>query len=185
MRDWSAKSSALKWKGSGLRGVKRQNLIEVVIAWFGVFITMLALIKMDDTLMDKSGDPWTYDPSWWSSTLCIVFALTSAPVGQPFQIVMSHLWCALIGLACQHIPDSDIEDFFDYHRESREDREGMVLPQSWKQAIAVASAIAGSKCMSCVMLIKCLNTCTHLTFAKSFYSGIHGYHAPPFFWACL
>jgi len=147
-----AKSSSLKWKGSGLRGVKRQNLIECAIAWFGVFMTMLALIKMDDTLMDISGDFWTYDPGWWSSTLCIVFALTSAPVGQPFQIIMSHLWCALIGLACQYIPDSDMEDFFDFHRESREDREGMVLPQSWKQAIAVASAIAGSKCMSCVLL---------------------------------
>jgi len=147
-----AKSSLLKWKGSGLRGVKRQNLIECAIAWFGVFMTMLALIKMDDTLMDHTGDPWLYDPGWWSSTLCIVFALTSAPVGQPFQIVMSHLWCAFIGLACQYIPDSDMEDFFDFHRESREDREGMVLPQSWKQAIAVASAIAGSKCISCVML---------------------------------
>ena len=140
-----AKKSVLKWKGSGVRGVKIQNLIECAIAWFGVFMTMLALIKMDDTLMDYSGDFWTFDPGWWSSTLCIVFALTSAPVGQPFQIVMSHLWCALIGLACQYIPDSDIEDFFDFHRESREDREGMVLPQSWKQATAVASAIAGSK----------------------------------------
>ena len=72
-----------------------------------------------------------------------VFALTSAPVGQPFQIVMSHLWCALIGLACQQIPDSDVADFFEFHREDAYDKKGMVLPQSWKEAIAVASAIAG------------------------------------------
>ena len=141
---------------------------------------------MDDTLMDYSGDPWTYDPSWWSSTLCIVFALTSAPVGQPFQIVMSHLWCALIGLACQYIPDSDIEDFFDFHRESREDREGMVLPQSWKQAIAVASAIAGSKCISCVMSYSHLTNylCSSHVY-KPFYSGLYGYYASTFFRTCL
>jgi CBS-domain-containing membrane protein len=75
-------------------------LEESLIAWVGVFSTMLAL-----TCFDHPNDPRSvYDAAWFSGTLCIVFSLTAAPVGQPIQIVLSHLWNSLIGLAFRYAP---------------------------------------------------------------------------------
>ena len=62
-----------------------------------------------------------YAAGWYASTLCILFALTPAPVGQPRQILAGHLWNMLVGLACRPIPGA--------------------LP--WKQALAVALGISG------------------------------------------
>lgn len=96
----SLKNSIRKWRGGGLKAPPRQDLEESLIAWVGVFSTMLAL-----TCFDHPYDPRSvYDAAWFSSTLCIVFSLTAAPVGQPIQIVLSHLWNSLVGLAFRYAP---------------------------------------------------------------------------------
>ena len=59
-----------------------------------------------------------------------MFALTPAPVGQPRQIVLAHLWNILIGLACQKIPRRSFDDEFG-------------LPVIWIQSLAVALGVSG------------------------------------------
>ena len=90
----------IKWKGAGLKAPPRQDWQESVIGLVGIFVTMLVLVKVDNTIRIQSN----IDGEWYASTLCIVFALTAAPVGQPSQILFAHVWCVLVGLACQRIP---------------------------------------------------------------------------------
>jgi hypothetical protein len=95
------RKSVLKWKGAGLKAPPRQDWQESFIAFLGIFITMLALDRVDVSLKDLLH---TFEPGWYTSTLCIVYSLTSAPVGQPSQIVLAHIWCSLVGLAFERIP---------------------------------------------------------------------------------
>ena len=96
----SLKSSIRKYRGGALKSPPRQDLEESLIALVGVFCTMLALASFD-----KPSDPQAaYDAAWFSGTLCIVFSLTAAPVGQPVQIVLSHVWNCLVGLAFRYVP---------------------------------------------------------------------------------
>jgi hypothetical protein len=95
------RKSVLKWKGAGLKAPPRQDWQESFIAFLGIFITMLALDRVDVSLKDVLHN---FEPGWYASTLCIVYSLTSAPVGQPSQIVLAHIWCSLVGLAFERIP---------------------------------------------------------------------------------
>lgn len=95
------RKSVLKWQGAGLRAPPRQDCQESFIAFIGIFITMLALDRVDVSLKDLLHN---FEPGWYAGTLCIVYSLTSAPVGQPSQIVLAHLWCSLVGLAFERIP---------------------------------------------------------------------------------
>jgi len=130
---------------------------------------MLALIKTDDVIDTKAESDWIFslDAGLYASSLCIVFALTAAPVGQvsvvfcaqclpshnsqlthtfqPTQIILAHIWNALIGLAFQNIPsgETNVEDFFDLAETEREYRQGLVLPVAWKQAMSVAFGVSG------------------------------------------
>ena len=61
---------------------------------------MLALASFDKPNYPQAA----YDAAWFSGTLCIVFSLTAAPVGQPVQIVLSHVWNCLVGLAFRYVP---------------------------------------------------------------------------------
>ena len=63
--------------------------------------------------------------SWYSSTLCIVYALTPAPVGQPRQILAAHLWNMLVGLAVRGLPG------------------GAAAPSLWRPALAVSLGVSG------------------------------------------
>jgi CBS-domain-containing membrane protein len=86
--------------GGGLKAPPRHDWEESLIAWVGVFCTMLAL-----TSFNLPNDPLSaYEAGWFSSTLCIVFSLTAAPVGQPIQMVLSHIWNCLVGLAFRFTP---------------------------------------------------------------------------------
>lgn len=95
------RKSVLKWQGAGLKAPPRQDWQESFIAFIGIFITMLALDRVDVSLKDLLHN---FEPGWYAGTLCIVYSLTSAPVGQPSQIVLAHLWCSLVGLAFERIP---------------------------------------------------------------------------------
>ena len=95
------RKSVLKWKGAGLKAPPRQDWQDSFIAFLGIFITMLALDRVDVSLNDLLHN---FEPGWYAGTLCIVYSLTSAPVGQPSQIVLAHLWCSLVGLAFERIP---------------------------------------------------------------------------------
>ena len=78
---------------------------------------------------------------WYSSTLCIVYALTPAPVGQPRQIFAAHLWNMLVGIACQQIPTGGFGDFMEWSGASPDAESGM--PLIWVQALAVALGVSG------------------------------------------
>ncbi|KAL9188001.1 hypothetical protein ACHAXT_006379 [Thalassiosira profunda] len=138
-------NSVYKWKGAGLHAAPRQSFVEAVNVLIGTFFVMLTLGVLDDALKERSGTVWTFDPGWYASTLCIVFALTSAPVGQPLQIVTAHVWNALCGLAIKQIPSgaSDLTTFFDLAESTSGERAGFVLPEAWKGALAVAFGISG------------------------------------------
>ena len=88
------KNSVLKWRGARLKAPPRQDLGETLIAWVGIFCTMLALTNFASNFPDK-----LFTEGWYPSTLAIVFSLTAAPVGQPAHIVCSHMWNVLVGLA--------------------------------------------------------------------------------------
>jgi len=116
----------------------------IALAFVGVFVTMLTLLKLDKSLEDtgadfaSTGTKFGFDGSWYASTLCIVFALTPAPVGQPRQIVLAHVWNIVVGLVCRQIPDGDLGDFMEV---SGAGPGGM--PLIWKQSLAVALGVSG------------------------------------------
>lgn len=111
--------SRKKWGGAKLNGPPRQSFSDCIFAFTGVFITMLAILHI------ARHDSFDFEPGWYTSTLCIVFALTPAPVGQPRQIFSAHLWNMLVGLACRQIPTN------------------WGLSLLWVQALAVALGISG------------------------------------------
>ena len=86
-------NSRFKWRGSGLHGPPRASLRDSAFVFFGVFVVFLTVLKID-LGMDGNFD---FDAGWYASTLCIVWALTPAPVGQPRQIFAAHLWNMFVG----------------------------------------------------------------------------------------
>jgi len=130
-------NSRKKWKGTKLEGPPRQSFGESAFVAFGVFFTMLTVLKVANSI-NAADKNYKFDGAWYSSTLCIIFALTPAPVGQPRQIFAAHLWNMLVGLALRQIPTSSgLEDFMEWGNAS------YGLPQIWKEALAVAFGVAG------------------------------------------
>jgi len=136
-------NSMQKWRGAGLQAAPRQSLGESMIVFTGVFCVMLAIGRVENLFKRNFESQWTFDSGIYASSLCIVFALTSAPVGQPTQIVLAHVWNALVGFAFQQIPSDGVDDFIEYANLADAERDGMVLPQAWKAALAVAFGISG------------------------------------------
>jgi len=130
-------NSRKKWKGTKLEGPPRQSFGESAFVAFGVFFTMLTVLKVANAI-NATDTNYKFEGSWYSSTLCIIFALTPAPVGQPRQIFAAHLWNMLVGLALRQIPTSSgLEDFMEWGNAS------YGLPLIWKEALAVAFGVAG------------------------------------------
>ncbi len=78
----------------------------------------------------------------YAGTLCLIFALTPAPVGQPRQIFAAQLWNMLVGLVLRQIPTGPqaiptTQDFMNWNSDS------FGMPLIWKQALAVAFGVAG------------------------------------------
>mmetsp|Transcript_3076 Transcript_3076/g.4661 ORF Transcript_3076/g.4661 Transcript_3076/m.4661 type:complete len:570 (+) Transcript_3076:101-1810(+) len=122
-------NSRKKWRGTNLQGPARQSFGESAFIVFGVFFTMLTVLKIAKAI--NSADPsFEFNPAWYGSSLCIIFALTPAPVGQPLQIFAAHLWNMLVGLALRQIP-----------LELNSVSYG--IPLIWKQALSVAIGVAG------------------------------------------
>ena len=70
-----------------------------------------------------------------------VFALSSAPVGQPRQIIAAHIINALVGLAFQQIPTtSGMFHFSDFANMEPGERAG--LPLFWKESFTVGVGVA-------------------------------------------
>lgn len=141
-------NSIRKWSGAGMRAPARVSLLDCAIIFVMVTCTMLAILKMNVGCQNLTGDahanssryPWSLNGGWYASTLCIVFALSSAPVGQPRQIIGAHIINALVGLAFQQIPTQpNIWDFTDYAATTG-DRGG--LPLFWKESFAVGVGVA-------------------------------------------
>lgn len=86
-------NSRFKWRGSGLHGPPRASLRDSAFVFFGVFVVFLTLLKINLGIPDD----FDFDAGWYASSLCIVWALTPAPVGQPRQIVAAHLWNMFVG----------------------------------------------------------------------------------------
>ncbi len=100
---------------------------------------MLTIQKIADSVSVDSD--FNFDGGWYSSTLCIMYALTPAPVGQPRQIVAAHLWNMLVGILCRQIPSGELNDFMEWAGVPPESQYGM--PLIWRQALACALGIAG------------------------------------------
>ena len=126
-------NSRRKWRGARLHGPPRQSWYDVVYSFLGAFLTMLTILKISSSI---GGGLYAFEGSWYSSTLCIVYALTPAPVGQPRQIMAAHLWNMLVGIACRQIPSGAV-DFMAWKADS------FGLPLVWKQSLAVGLGIAG------------------------------------------
>ena len=78
----------------------------------GVFLAMLTVWKLEKTFQ-AGGSGFHFQASWYISTLCIVFALTPALVGQPRQIILAHLWNIIMGIACKQIPHGFLGNFME------------------------------------------------------------------------
>ncbi|KAL7536995.1 hypothetical protein ACHAXR_007527 [Thalassiosira sp. AJA248-18] len=135
-----ANNSRKKWRGAKLHGPPRQALDDCLFTFLGSFLTMLTVLKIAKSLEEADGD-FAFDGGWYSSTLCIVFALTPAPVGQPRQIFMAHLWNILVGMACREIPTGGFSDFMEWSGAPPDAEYG--LPLIWVQALAVGLGISG------------------------------------------
>ena len=130
-------NSRKKWKGTELEGPPCQSFGESAFVVFGVFFTMLSVLRLANAIGGADED-FMFDGGWYASSLCIIFALTPAPVGQPRQIFAAHLWNMIVGLALRQIPSGmDTEDFIGWNSDS------YGLPLIWKQALAVAFGVAG------------------------------------------
>jgi len=133
-------NSRKKWGGAKLHAPPRQSFSDIVFSFIGAFLTMLTILKLDQAMTQSDGH-YDFQASWYSSTLCIVFALTPAPVGQPRQIFAAHLWNMLVGIAIRQIPGGDFISFMDWSDASPGSNYG--LPLIWKQSLAVSLGIAG------------------------------------------
>mmetsp|Transcript_4142 Transcript_4142/g.7341 ORF Transcript_4142/g.7341 Transcript_4142/m.7341 type:complete len:581 (+) Transcript_4142:47-1789(+) len=130
-------TSLKKWKGAKLHGPPRQSFGDCFFCFIGVFLTMLALLKVEKSVRVDSN--FNLDVGWYPSTLCIVFALTPAPVGQPRQIYLAHIFNILVGLACRQIPTGGFGDFEEW--DGATNPHG--LPMIWVQALAVGLGVSG------------------------------------------
>lgn len=134
-------NSRKKWKGTDVEGPPLQSFGDSAFLVFGVFFTMLAVLKVQNAI-SSADETFAFNGGpLWAGTLCLVFALTPAPVGQPRQIFAAQLWNALVGLIIRQIPSgphaSPTEDFIDWNSNS------FGLPLIWKQSLAVALGVAG------------------------------------------
>lgn len=139
-------NSRFKWRGSGLHGPPRASLRDSAFVFFGVFVVFLTLLKINLGIPDD----FDFDAGWYASSLCIVWALTPAPVGQPRQIVAAHLWNMFVGRCVQYIPTGcfsegcsagdHLQDFVGW---GQADTGGRGMPMIWKQALAVGLGISG------------------------------------------
>ncbi|KAL9180346.1 hypothetical protein ACHAXT_008316 [Thalassiosira profunda] len=132
-------NSRRKWRGAKLHGPPRQSWTDSLAVFVGVFLTMLILLKVDKVAA-QADSKFDFDPGWYSSTLCIIYALTPAPVGQPRQIFLAHIWNMLVGLACREIP-SYYNDFMDWSGAPPDAERG--LPKIWVLALACALGVSG------------------------------------------
>mmetsp|Transcript_17932 Transcript_17932/g.39092 ORF Transcript_17932/g.39092 Transcript_17932/m.39092 type:complete len:587 (+) Transcript_17932:75-1835(+) len=130
-------NSLKKWKGAKLHGPMRQSFGDCLFCFVGVFLTMLAVLKVQKSVRVDSN--FNLDVGWYPSTLCIVFALTPAPVGQPRQIYLAHVFNILVGLACRQIPTGGYGDFEEW--DGATNPHG--LPMIWVQALAVGLGVSG------------------------------------------
>lgn len=142
-------NSVRKWEGARMKGPARFSLPDCAIIFVMVTCAMLAILRMNYQLENMTGDAhaatddykWDLNGGWYASTMCIVFALSSAPVGQPRQIVGAHIINALVGLAFQQIPTYDgIWTFSDFAAAKGGPRAG--LPLFWKESFAVGTGVA-------------------------------------------
>ena len=131
-------NSRRKWKGANLRAPPRQSLSDGLFSFTGAFLVMLVILKISAEVDDRSStDSWNFDGGWYSGSLCILFALTPAPVGQPRQIYAAHAWNMLVGIAFQRIPTGGFRHFGEWGDG------GNGLPLIWKQALAVGVGVGG------------------------------------------
>lgn len=133
------KSSVKKYKGSQLHGPPRHSFSDSIMIFVWVFLTMLAVLKLSTAI--SRGAVFAFDGSWYSGTICIMFALTPAPVGQPRQVVAAHFWSMLVGFIFQQIPTGGVRDFMERRQVSSDSRYG--IPLIWKQAMAVGFGVSG------------------------------------------
>ena len=103
------KTSLKKCKGAQLHGPPRHSFSDSVAISVWVFLTMLAILKLSTAI--SRGTIVAFDGAWFSGTICILFALTPAPVGQPRQVIVAHFWKMLVGLMFQQIPTGRVRGF--------------------------------------------------------------------------
>ena len=132
------KNSPQKWSGVNLHGPPRNTLSSSTTCFIWVFLAMLMILKMSTSISPDSAI--AFDGTWYSSTLCILFALTPAPVGQPRQIIAAHWWNMIIGILLQFVPTGNFVDFPSW---GDTDVSGFGMPIIWKEALAVAIGVSG------------------------------------------
>ena len=130
------KSSPKKWSGVHVYGPPRQTITSSFTTFIWVFIAMLMILKISTSVQDTT---YAFEGEWYGSTLCILMALTPAPVGQPRQIIAAHLWNMMVGMLFQLIPTGDFTDFLEW----REIGGGFGMPLIWKQALSAAIGVSG------------------------------------------
>ncbi|KAL7464331.1 hypothetical protein ACHAXS_004661 [Conticribra weissflogii] len=135
------KNSIRKYRGAGVLAPPRHSLVESLTIFVGVFLVMLALVGFNQFLGVLEPD-LTYEGAWYASSICIIFALTAAPVGQPRQIFLAHTWCILVGFVFQQIPTGGFEKLANVSDISNVERVPG-LPLTWKQAFSTAFGISG------------------------------------------
>ncbi|KAL7466495.1 hypothetical protein ACHAXS_006793 [Conticribra weissflogii] len=131
-------TSRKKWGGAHLLGPPRQSIGDCAFCFVGVFLAMLTILRIGTAVNDGA---FLFDGGWYSSSLCILFALTPAPVGQPRQVYLAHLWNMLVGMALRQIPSGDFTYFLEFTEAAPGAAYG--LPLIWKQALAVALGVSG------------------------------------------
>jgi len=135
------KKSIRKYRGAGVLAPPRHSLFESITIFAGVFLVMLALVGFNHCLGVLEPE-FTYEGAWYASSICIIFALTAAPVGQPRQVFLAHTWCILVGFIFQQIPTGGFESMFDINKIPKVERVSG-LPLTWKQAFSTAFGISG------------------------------------------
>ncbi len=138
-------NSIRKWEGAVMKGPPRTSAPDCVIIFIMVTLAMLTVLRMDDGLERAGGSDinyrWHLNGGWFVGTIHIVFALTSAPVGQPRQIIGAQIISALSGLAFQQIPSTpNMLSFGDFAQLAPSERSG--LPLFWRESLAVGVGVA-------------------------------------------
>ncbi|KAK1737536.1 HPP family transmembrane protein [Skeletonema marinoi] len=126
-----------------MKGPARMSAPDCAIIFIMVTLAMLTILRMNDAFEDAHPDniyKWHLNGGWYASTMCIVFALSSAPVGQPRQIIGAHIINALVGLAFQQIPSTPAMDNFSDFAKLPPGQRGM--PLFWKESFAVGVGVS-------------------------------------------